>query len=84
MKERRKLVLVVRESPLHLGHLRSMERLTEMGAVILPPVPAFYTRPKIIQEIIDYTVGKVLDIFDIEHNLFQRWSGTNVDTEIDD
>ena len=84
LKERRKLVLVVRESPLHLGHLRSMERLTEMGAVILPPVPAFYTRPKIIQEIIDYTVGKVLDIFDIEHNLFQRWSGTNVDTEIDD
>ena len=84
LKERRKLVLVVRESPLHLGHLRSMERLTEMGAVILPPVPAFYTRPESIQDIVDYTVGKVLDIFDIEHNLFQRWSGNNVDTEIDD
>lgn len=79
LKERRKLVLTVRESPLHLGHLRSMERLTEMGAVILPPVPAFYTRPKSIQEIIDYTVGKMLDIFDIEHNLYQRWTGNTTD-----
>jgi 4-hydroxy-3-polyprenylbenzoate decarboxylase len=75
LKERRKLVLVVRESPLHLGHLRHMERLTEMGAVILPPVPAFYTQPQSIQDIVDYTVGKMLDIFDIEHNLFKRWSG---------
>jgi 4-hydroxy-3-polyprenylbenzoate decarboxylase len=79
LKERRKLVLVVRESPLHLGHLRSMERLTEMGAVILPPVPAFYTQPTSIQDVVDYTVGKVLDIFDIEHNLFQRWSGNTSD-----
>jgi 4-hydroxy-3-polyprenylbenzoate decarboxylase len=79
LKERRKLVLAVRESPLHLGHLRIMENLTEMGALILPPIPAFYTRPKSIQEIIDYTVGKMLDIFDIEHNLFQRWSGSSPD-----
>jgi flavin prenyltransferase len=77
LKERRKLVLVVRESPLHLGHLKSMERLTEMGAIILPPVPAFYTHPQNIKDIVDYTVGKMLDIFSIEHVLFQRWSGNN-------
>ncbi|UCD09234.1 MAG: UbiX family flavin prenyltransferase [Dehalococcoidales bacterium] len=79
LKERRKLVLAVRESPLHLGHLRHMERLTEMGVVILPPVPAFYTKPKNIADIVDYTVGKMLDVFDIEHNLFQRWSGNTPD-----
>ena len=75
LKERNKLLLVVRETPLHLGHIRNMERLTEMGAIIFPPVPAFYHKPKTIQDIIDHTVGKVLDIFGIEHNLFQRWSG---------
>jgi 4-hydroxy-3-polyprenylbenzoate decarboxylase len=84
LKERRKLVLVVRENPLHLGHLRSMERLTEMGAIILPPVPAFYTLPKNIQDIVDYTVGKMLDIFDIKHNLFPRWSGNASDIELID
>lgn len=75
LKERKKLVLMVRETPLHLGHIRNMERLTEMGAIILPPVPAFYYRPKTIQDIIDHTVGKLLDVFDIKHNLFRRWSG---------
>src|SRR5512143_3237334 len=75
LKERRKLLLVVRETPLHLGHLRNMERVTEMGAVILPPVPAFYTRPKSLNEIVDYTVGKILDVFKIEHQLFARWDG---------
>ena len=75
LKERNKLVIVARETPLHLGHIRLMERLTEMGAIIFPPVPAFYHKPKTIQDIIDHTVGKVLDIFGIEHNLFQRWSG---------
>jgi len=75
LKERKRLVLLARETPLHLGHLRNMERVTEMGAIILPPVPAFYHKPHTIQEIIDHTIGKLLDMFDIEHNLFQKWSG---------
>ena len=75
LKERKRLVLLVRETPLHLGHLRNMVRLTEIGAVVFPPIPAFYHKPGTIQELIDHTIGKVLDIFDIEHNLFPRWSG---------
>jgi 4-hydroxy-3-polyprenylbenzoate decarboxylase len=75
MKERRQLLLLVRETPLHIGHLRNMERLCEMGAIIMPPVPAFYHKPQTIQDIVDHTVGKMLDIFGIEHTLFQRWSG---------
>ena len=75
LKERKRLVLLVRETPLHIGHIRNMERLSEMGAIIMPPVPAFYYKPKTIEDIIDHTVGKILDIFDIEHNLFQRWQG---------
>ncbi len=73
LKERRKLVLVPRETPLHLGHLRNMVRATELGAVILPPVPAFYHAPKTVDDLINQTVGKVLDQFHIEHNLFRRW-----------
>lgn len=75
LKERRRLVLLVRETPLHLGHLKNMERLSEMGAIIMPPVPAFYYRPQTVQDIIDHTVGKILDLFDIEHELYPRWSG---------
>jgi len=75
LKEGKKLVLLVRETPLHIGHIKNMERLCEMGATIMPPVPAFYHRPKTILDIVDQTVGKALDLFGIEHNLFPRWSG---------
>jgi 4-hydroxy-3-polyprenylbenzoate decarboxylase len=81
LKERRKLVMMVRETPLHLGHLRNMERLTEMGAIVMPPMPAFYHKPQTVQDIVDHTVGKVLDIFDIKHDLFRRWSGYNEKTD---
>jgi 4-hydroxy-3-polyprenylbenzoate decarboxylase len=73
LKERRKLVLVVRETPLHVGHLRTLVQLAEIGAVILPPVPAMYARPQSIDDIINHTVGKALDQFGIEHSLFKRW-----------
>ena len=75
LKERRKLVLVVRETPLHLGHLRLMAAATEYGAVILPPMPAFYHHPKTIADLVDQTVGKVLDQLAVEHDLYQRWQG---------
>lgn len=75
LKERKPLVLVVRETPLHLGHLRSMVQLTEMGAIIFPPVPTFYNKPKVIDDIINTTIGRVLDLFNIQHNLSVRWSG---------
>ncbi|HWO43104.1 MAG TPA: UbiX family flavin prenyltransferase [Candidatus Eisenbacteria bacterium] len=74
LKERKKLVLVVRETPLHLGHLEAMVTLTRMGAVIFPPVPAFYHRPKTLDDVINQTVTRVLDQFDIDVNLFQRWN----------
>jgi 4-hydroxy-3-polyprenylbenzoate decarboxylase len=72
-KEGRKLVLVVRETPLHAGHLRLMTELSEGGVVILPPMPAFYHRPRTIADLVDQTVGKILDQFGIETELFQRW-----------
>jgi len=75
LKERRKLVLMVRETPLHLGHLRHMVAVTEMGAVVLPPMPAFYHRPQTIDEIIDQSVGKALDQFGLDASLFRRWTG---------
>jgi 4-hydroxy-3-polyprenylbenzoate decarboxylase len=74
LKERRKLVLVVRETPLHAGHLRTLTQLAEIGAVILPPVPAMYAQPKSVDDIVAHTVGKALDQFGIEHNLFKRWT----------
>jgi 4-hydroxy-3-polyprenylbenzoate decarboxylase len=75
LKERRKLVLVPRETPLHLGHLRHLVTVAEMGGVILPPTPSFYHGPKTIMDVVDQTVGKVLDQFEIAHNLFRRWGG---------
>ena len=79
LKEGKKLVLMVRETPFHIGHLEDMVRLSRMGATIMPPVPAFYHRPKTIEDLISHTVGKALDTFDLEHNLFTRWSGLEKD-----
>ncbi|MBI2877235.1 MAG: UbiX family flavin prenyltransferase, partial [Candidatus Tectomicrobia bacterium] len=73
LKERRKLVLLFRETPLHLGHLRNLERVAEMGGILLPPVPAFYHRPKTLLDVVNQTVGKVLDLLGIDHRLFLRW-----------
>ncbi len=76
LKEGRPLVVVVRETPLHVGHLRQMLALAEMGAVVLPPVPAFYHRPKTIRDLVDHTVGRVLDRIGIAHGLVTEWAGT--------
>lgn len=73
LKERRKLVLMVRETPFHGGHLRTMVQLSDMGAIIAPPLPAFYARPASIDEMIDHSVGRVLDLFGIENRLVRRW-----------
>jgi 4-hydroxy-3-polyprenylbenzoate decarboxylase len=75
LKERRRLVLMVRETPLHLGHLRLMSDVTAAGAVVLPPVPGFYTLPQTVADIVDHSVGKAFDVLGIEHDLFERWSG---------
>lgn len=77
LKEHRRLVLCVRETPLHLGHLRMMTTAAELGAIVMPPVPAFYHRPQTLQDIIDQTVNRVIDQFDIEmpEDLFTRWAG---------
>jgi flavin prenyltransferase len=78
LKERRKLVLMVRETPLHKGHLDLMSRAADYGAVILPPMPAFYHKPESIMDIIHQSIGKALDQVGIEHNLFKRWTGHDV------
>jgi 4-hydroxy-3-polyprenylbenzoate decarboxylase len=75
LKERRRLVLLVRETPLHLGHLRTMTQATEMGAIVMPPVPAFYARPASVKEMVDHTVGRALDLFDVDAGTVRRWSG---------
>lgn len=80
LKEKRKLVLMVRETPLHKGHLRLMTLAADMGAHILPPIPSFYHNPKTIDDIIDQTIGKIFDFMGIEHQLFQRWEGIGVRT----
>ena len=75
LKEGRKLVLLVRETPLHKGHLELMARAADCGAVLLPPMPAFYHRPQTIMDLVHQTIGKALDQVGIEHDLFRRWSG---------
>ncbi|MBL0969292.1 MAG: UbiX family flavin prenyltransferase [Brevundimonas sp.] len=75
LKERRPLVLMVRETPFHLGHLRTMTALAEMGATIAPPLPAFYARPKTIEEMVDQSVGRALDVFGLDWAAVKRWDG---------
>jgi 4-hydroxy-3-polyprenylbenzoate decarboxylase len=75
LKERRRLVLVVRETPLHMGHLRTLTQLAEIGATILPPIPAMYAKPQSVDDIINHTVGKALDQFGLRNELFNRWKG---------
>ncbi len=75
LKERRRLVLMVRETPLHLGHLRTMTALAEMGAIIAPPLPAFYAKPASIAEMVDQSVGRALDLFDLDWSAVRRWDG---------
>jgi flavin prenyltransferase len=83
LKERRKLVLVVRETPLHLGHLRVLTAAAESGAMILPPIPAFYSRPATLDDVINHTVGRVLDHFGIDHAMVKRWGEKQAAAELE-
>jgi flavin prenyltransferase len=76
LKEKRKLILSVRETPIHKGHLKLMTEAADLGAVLFPPIPAFYHMPKTIDDIINHNIGKILDLFKIEHTLFKRWDNT--------
>lgn len=78
LKERRRLVLMLRETPFHAGHIRQMQTVTKMGAIVAPPVPAFYARPKSIEEMVDQTIGRTLDLFDIDIGVTKRW-GENIE-----
>lgn len=80
LKERRRLVLMVRETPLHLGHIELMDRATRCGAVVMPPVPGFYHRPQSVEDIVDQTVGRALDLFDIDAGLVRRWKDEGAET----
>ena len=79
LKERRRLVLMIRETPLHSGHLRTMLQASENGAILMPPVPALYARPQSIDDMVNHTVGRCLDLFDIETDLVKRWAGMGQD-----
>ncbi|MGF6871032.1 UbiX family flavin prenyltransferase [Paraburkholderia tuberum] len=81
LKERRPLVLMVRETPLHAGHIDIMQRAANSGAIIMPPVPAFYSRPATIDEMVNHTVGRALDLFDIDTGLVKRWTGKSQSTQ---
>ena len=79
LKERRRLVLMVRETPLHLAHLRNMVAVTEMGGIVCPPLPAFYLRPQTVDDLVNHSVARVLDLIDVEHQLAPRWQGLESD-----
>lgn len=79
LKERRRLILMVRETPFNLAHLRNMTNVTEMGGIIFPPLPGFYHRPQTIADMVDHTLGRVLDLFAIQHTLAPRWNGMKAD-----
>ncbi|MCK9913452.1 UbiX family flavin prenyltransferase [Microbacteriaceae bacterium K1510] len=81
LKERRRVVLMLRETPLHLGHIRSMAAVTEAGAIVYPPVPAFYTNPRSLEDMVDHTLGRVLDLFDVNLGTVRRWSGLKKKTK---
>jgi flavin prenyltransferase len=83
LKERRRLVLAVRETPLHVGHLRTMTQLAEMGAIVAPTVPAFYSRPQTVNDVIDQTVGRLLDLFGIDVGILKRWTGAPMRDDAD-
>jgi 4-hydroxy-3-polyprenylbenzoate decarboxylase len=83
LKERRRVVLLLRETPLHAGHIQLMADATRNGAIVMPPVPAFYHRPTTLLEIVDQTVGRALDLFDIELSVVKRWAGTRRPQEDD-
>ena len=82
LKERRRLVLMVRETPFNLAHLRNMTQVTEMGGIVFPPLPSFYHKPSSIEEMVDHTVSRVIDLFGIEHALAPRWAGMKASPEI--
>ncbi len=81
LKERRRLVMMVRETPFNLAHLRNMTQVTEMGAIVFPPLPSFYSKPASIEEMVDHTVGRVIDLFGVEHGLTPRWAGMKATPE---
>jgi len=81
LKERRRLVLLLRETPLHIGHIRTMASVTEAGAIVYPPVPAFYANPQSLDDMVDHTLGRVLDLFDIDAGTVKRWSGEKIRPE---
>jgi 4-hydroxy-3-polyprenylbenzoate decarboxylase len=77
LKERRRVVLLFRETPLHAGHISLMDQATRMGAIIMPPTPSFYHRPQVIDDIVDQSVGRMLDLFELSNDLVSRWTGTS-------
>ena len=83
LKERRRLVLLLRETPLHLGHLRTACSITEMGGIVMPPVPAFYSKPQTLDEMVDHTVGRALDLFDLDVGLVHRWKDQAEGSQLD-